>query len=453
MSIDDPSRAGQRAARMSVAVRRRALGLGYANGVLWSIGNGLTTGTLVYYLAQELGAKGTALSLLIAAPSLIGLLRLVTPALIGPLGGIKATCLKALLASYALLAIGLPTVTLASGHARSTALASMIALICVHQLLEYVGSVALWSWLSGLVPQPIRGRYFGRRQVWQLAFLIPTLLASGQFTDYWKKTYKDAEPEKLLLGYVIPNSAGALFLLSSIVPLALMPDVAARAQRASGPAGASRWPFGDARYRRLMLYRVWFSFFNGITQAAQNIYVFVLGIGVLPMHRMQLGMRVGQMALSPVVGRTSDSVGNRPVMELSQLVVAAALLFFFAASRENPWWIVGAYVLWSAYAGLNICLTNIMLKLAPPQDNAGYIASFEALGGVAYGLSTIAGGVTLDWLRDRNFHVTVAGFKIDHFAALFLVGAVARAIGVFWLARVPEPGARTWREIVGRSSR
>jgi MFS family permease len=434
--------------RIRAAVRRRALVLGYINGVLWSVGNGLTTGTLVYYLAQELGAKGTALGVLIAAPSLIGLLRLATPALIGPLGGIKATCLKASFISYLLLAIGLPGVTLAPGISRGTALAGMLALICVHQLLEYIGSVALWSWLSALVPVRIRGRYFGRRQVWQLLFLIPALFLSGRFTDHWKQTYKETQPERLLLGYIIPNCVGAGFLLASLLPLVLMPDVSVT-RRPVG--GTRRWPIGDSAFRRLLVYRAWFSFFNGISQAAQNIYVYVLGIGVMPMQMMQMGMRAGQMALSPVAGRASDRVGNRPVLELSQMLVAIGLFFYFLASPEHPWWIIGAWVCWSAYVGTNICLTNLMLKLAPAQDNAGHIAMFEALGGVAYGLSTLAGGYLFDRLRDAHFHVLLGGVEVDHFALLFLVGAITRGLGVFWLARIPEPGARRWREILRRS--
>ena len=43
--------------------RRRALELGHVNGTLWAIGNGLTTGPLVSYLAQDLHATGFALSL------------------------------------------------------------------------------------------------------------------------------------------------------------------------------------------------------------------------------------------------------------------------------------------------------------------------------------------------------------------------------------------------------
>jgi len=447
-------------ARLTVAARRRALRLGYANGVLWSIGNGLTSGTFVYYLAQELGANGLALSLLLAAPSLIGLLRLATPAVVGPLGGIKATCLRMSLASYLLLAIGLPLIALGAGLSRPAILASLIALVSVHQLLEYIGMVALWSWLGALAPLRIRGRYFARRNILQLAFLIPTLLLSGSFTDNWKRSHRD-DPQAILLGYIIPATIGGGFLLLSLLPLWWMPDVAtapARAGKKRRPAGLRRailailMPLLDTRFRVLVIYRGWFSFFNGLTQAAQNVFIYrALGVGVLPMQRMQLGMRVGQIALSPKVGSVSDRHGNRPVLQLSQAVVAMGLLFFAIATPANPWWIAGAYVCWSAYAGINICLNNLMLKLAPAKENSGYIALFEATGGLAFGLSTIAGGVLFDQLQAAGVTLTIGPLTLDHFAILFLIGAVMRGAGVFWLARVKEPGATRWRELILQS--
>ena len=129
----------------------------------------------------------------------------------------------------------------------------------------------------------------------------------------------------------------------------------------------------------------------------------VLHFDLLDLQKMQLAMRVGQMAISPAAGRASDRYGNRPVLELSQLLVAAGLLFYFVATPAARWWIVGAWILWSAYAGINVCFSNIMLKLAPPRDNAGHIAVFEALGGLTFGLSTIAGGVLLDRLSAVEF--------------------------------------------------
>jgi len=427
------------------------LRLGYINGVLWSVGNGLTSGSLVYYLAQELGASGAALSLLIAAPSLIGLLRLVTPALIAPLGGVKATCLKTSLVSYALLTLGLPTITLAGLVSRPATLTALIVLICVHQLLEYVGSVALWSWLGALVPQRVRGRYFARRNLWQLAFLTPTLLASGRFVDYWKTAHK-GQPDQILLGYILPATIGGVLLLASLAPLCWMPDVA-NVRRREGSLRratlATLLPFYDARFRRLLVYRGWFSFFNGITQAAQNVFVIrVLAVPLLTMQQLQIGMRVGQMALSPAVGRASDRYGNRPVLEVSQLLVAVALLFYAVATPTAWWWIIGAWALWSAYTGINVCLNNLMLRLAPPKENAGYIALCEATGGLAFGLSTIAGGVLLDLMQARGATITLGPMTLDHFAILFVSGAILRAAGVFWLARIREPGAWSWRELL-----
>ena len=70
---------------LSISQRRRARNLAYLNGGLWAIGNGLTSSTLVIYLALELGAPriGLGISLILAARHLVGILRLGTPLLIG----------------------------------------------------------------------------------------------------------------------------------------------------------------------------------------------------------------------------------------------------------------------------------------------------------------------------------------------------------------------------------
>ena len=124
-------------------------------------------------------------------------------------------------------------------------------------------------------------------------------------------------------------------------------------------------PFRDARFRRLLLFGCWFSFFNGITQSAQSYYsMHVLGISLFISLSLQTGMNLGQWGVSPWLGRLADRWGNRPVMFVSQLLVAAGMLFFAVATPEHWEWIIGAWVLWIAYAGLNLCLPNLMLKLA-----------------------------------------------------------------------------------------
>src|SRR5258708_27720174 len=96
-----------------MAQRRRALALGHVNGALWSAGNALTTGPLVSYLAQDLKASGLALSMLFAAPTLAGLLRLAAPAVVHRAGTAKRACLTVSLGSYLLIS-RLPRIAVAA---------------------------------------------------------------------------------------------------------------------------------------------------------------------------------------------------------------------------------------------------------------------------------------------------------------------------------------------------
>ena len=65
-------------------------------------------------------------------------------------------------------------------------------------------------------------------------------------------------------------------------------------------------------------------------------------------------MRTGQLAIASWIGRLVDQFGNRPIMIVSQLIVSTGTLFFLVATKNYSWLIAGAYIVWMAYAGLNI---------------------------------------------------------------------------------------------------
>ena len=174
---------------LAVVDRRRAMRLANWNGALWAAGNGLTSSFLVIYLAMEFNAPGMGLGigLILAAPQLAGLLRLAAPPLIGRLGERKRFCLAMYLCS-ALLLLGLPLAAAPGWLPSPTySLAALVALWCAYQVLEYLGTVALWSWLADLVPLRIRGRFLGRRERWMAAGQAAGMLACGLFVWQWQK--------------------------------------------------------------------------------------------------------------------------------------------------------------------------------------------------------------------------------------------------------------------------
>ena len=226
-------------------------------------------------------------------------------------------------------------------------------------------------------------------------------------------------------------------MLLAVTPLLRMPGMEYL------PSAVPRMPWRNVvramssrPYRQLVLFSAAFALVNGITQAAQGTFPFrVLKIPYQGTQTILATMRAGQMAIAPTIGRWCDWFGNRPVMILSQLIVATGPLFFLLASRAHWWWFVGAYLVWIAYAGLNVGLDNIKLKLAPEDNNAPYLAAYYTVSDVLYGASIVLAGWTSDRLEDR-------GFEILHiYTGIFLLGWLGRTLVAALLVPIEEPGA------------
>jgi MFS family permease len=426
-----------------VLQRRRARRLAYWNGAVWAIGNGLTSTMLVVYLAMEFDVRGIGLgiSLILAAPRLAGLLRLVTPALIGRLADRKRFCLGAFLLSGLTLWC-LPWVVapgcLPSGAA---SVAALVVLWCVYHLLQYLATVALWSWLADLVPLRIRGRFLGRRERWMVAGQAVGMLAAGLFVWGCHATHPQVPRWQ---AYAVTAVVGACFMLAALVPLAAVPGAMhSRIVQRGASLASLLAPFGDRRFRRLLLFGCWLSFSNGVTQMTQSVYPgWELGMGLFVMLALKTGMRLGQWTMGPRLGAAADRVGNRPVMVLSLLLVAQGPLFYLLASPQRPWWIVGAWTMWIAWVGLNVCLPNLMLKLSPSESNTPYIATYFAVTGLCVALSTVIGGVLFDLCRHERVALP-GGLVLDYYHYSFLLGWIMRSCGALVLLLVIEgPGHR-----------
>lgn len=432
------------AVRLPPGQRRRSIVLAYANGGLWGLGNGLAGSTLLFYLAHSFNATGLQLSWLLAAPSLVGVLRLLTPLWMDRVGDRQRFCVRMFLASAAVL-LAVPIVS--APNVLPEAARSVTALIvgwAGYHLLEYFAVVALWSWLGDLVPRRIRGRFVGRRAAWMNAGKVAGAVLAVVGTLWWRHRCEIGnQPDQLWMAYAMIAGLGSLLMIAAVGPLIRMNDP-------PSPSGIGHRgkklrmrelvrPFADPRFRRLLIYGWWFSFANGITDTAVRIYLIAeLKLEFAEKRVLDSSSRGIQSLVMPWAGVQADRHGNVVVLIVSQGLVAAALLFLLIASPAAKWWVIGAYVMWIAYAGTNVAMPNAMLRLSRAECSAAYTAAWFASTQFAYAISALAGGALYDLVKAKWTPRAWQGYEVDHFALFFLVGWLLRSLGMAWAARIRE---------------
>lgn len=425
---------------------RCSLRLAYANGALWGASSGLASVSLIAYFARELDASGVAIACILAAPSIAGLTRLLTPWWLDRVASRRRCCIAMFLASAVVLGL-LPLV--AAPHALGGTQRSVMALGCLWtlcQTLEFIGVVALWSWFGDLVPATIRGRFVGRREAWLTAGLVVGGFAAALATWAWQRHCQaTGQPELLWKSYAACASFGAALAALATLPLARMSE-GAHGWPASPPATPT-WrglvaPLIDRRFRRLMWFGICYSVANGLVQSPRQIFLAsILQLELAEKRSLDAASRGVQIVLMPRLGGVVDRRGNVRLLVVSWAIVSLGTLCFLFAAPQAKWWIVGAYICWVAYAGLNVTLPNLMLGLSPPHATAPYAAAWFAWTQLAYALSILVGGQLLDWLSaaGRLSVLGVGGAEATPFWLLFAAGGVLMAVGVGLARRVPEP--------------
>jgi MFS family permease len=353
----------------------------------------------------------------------------------------KAVCIVAYVTSSMILCCVPAVASLHSHIDGGLAIAMFVTAWCLYHIAEYIGTVALWSWLGDLTPAQIRGRLLGRREFWLTAGRLCGLVASAGLAVVWTWMLPGADRWKPL---ALSAAVGAVMMVVAVVPLTLMPGMShAPSAVPQLPWRSIRRALVDQAYARLLIFMFWFSVANGFSATAQEKFpISVLNITYPVRQALQGMMRAGQLVIAPWAGQLVDRYGNRPVMIVSQLIVSTGLIFFLVATPERPWLIGGAFLVWSAYAGLNVGLDNIKLKLAPADNNSPFVAIFHATGDLANGIATIIGGCIYDYL------VTEKTAANSFYMQLFALGLMGRVLAVPLLARLKEPDARRLRDLL-----
>lgn len=421
--------------------RRRAARDAFCrNAFLWGVGNSFVNSTFVIYFltalvpnASDSAALGTAIAWTVAAPRLVGLLRLLTPAAIGWIGGRKRLCVScALFAPTLLLALpaGAPFFEyLATSRDGGLNVAFFLigAIWAIHHLAEYVGTTALWSWMGDVVTPASRLRFFARRERRLLLGKLVGLLGVGVFTYLQRSSYFSSELFAADAWRIALPSLGVVFLIASVFPLFRSPEICV--ERASNTSvfnllRQTAAPFRSPSFLAVVLFGVALQAILGFTQAPQYYFrTSAFELTLFASLTTTAVVNAGQWSTTSFAARFVARWEPPTACFIALSVVALGFLAY-AFAPTNAWFLAFvAALFWIAWVGVNIALNNEITRRSEPSQRSAFVAFYFAATAASFGLSSMLGGWNFDRVRAVATQAQNPEAVIAYCRCVFLFGA------------------------------
>ncbi|MBR4834119.1 MAG: hypothetical protein IKU86_07295 [Thermoguttaceae bacterium] len=440
--------------------RRRAARDAFCrNAFLWGVGNSFVNSTFVIYFlkalvpnASDSAALGTAIAWTVAAPRLIGALRLLTPWAIGVIGGRKRLCVGAATFSPLILLalpLGAPLFERLATTATSLNLAFFLvgAIWALHHLVEYVATAALWSWMGDALSPASRLRFFARRERRLLLGKLVGLALVGVFTYLESSQTFALELLSSNAWRIALPSLGVVFLTASAVPLFRAPEICVENARKTSFTAMLRQiaaPLRSRPFLSLVLFGCSIQAILGLTQAPQ--YYFRATTLQLSLFTSLTATAIVNFGQWSAASRAARFVARRGVPTACFLALGVASLGFllYAATPANAWALIFvASIFWIAWVVVNIALNNEITKRSEPCERSSFVAFYFTATTLSFGVSTMLGGRLFDRFRDVVWSIPGLDLELDYCRLIFILGAALLASSpTFLFCRREPPNTR-----------
>lgn len=345
-------------------------------------------GVFLTGFALMLGANPWALGLLSAVPALCQVAQLATPLLVA-----RGVCRKRLVVWGAALGryLWLPiALTPFAPIAPSARLALFFGLLAIATVLGQMAGVGWNDWMSDVVPEGERGRYFGLRNALTGLAGLAVLWGGSRWLDASRAAGR--EP----LGFSVLLGLGLLGAIGSQVALSHQPHprVAPLRRDRRAPLAA---PLGNPAFLRLVaLYFVWMAVCNLL-----GPFTYAYALQTLHVSYATVGLHASIVALlgiltQPFWGRMIDKRGPQATMAIAMVPICIHPLYWTVMRPDFTWplW-CDAISNGAFWAGLNLAISTMLMEVAPRGERAAYMGFWNCCTGIASSATAILGGQLL----------------------------------------------------------
>jgi MFS family permease len=408
---------------------RRGLVVSVVEGSFATLYATLAGGMFLNGLALYLGANSFQIALLSAIPALVTGFGFLAGYLVRRAGERKRLVIWTAGFGRAVFVVLVPFLLLRL----RTSLALLIAALTVSSILMTIAGTTWQSWISDLVPEQRRGRFFGLRNGIHGFVGVATAYLAGRGMDALKARGHE------LFGYGLAFGLAVVFGLVSSLLLLRQPEPAPEPKPGVGLRELLFGPLHEPQFRRFTIFlAAWFvtgtlasPFY--IVHMMTNLHFSFTAIGVYALVSGGSGV-----LFQLFWGRAIDRFGSRPVTVLNfSLVGIMPLLWVLATpSFRLPIWL-DALMNGLVWSGGSLGMWNLLLDLADnPARKESYFAIYSVVTGLGAFLASLASGAIAQALHGLSF--SLLGRTFINYHLMFLAAGLCRYATLPLLLRVHE---------------
>lgn len=414
-------------------LNRRDFRYSIYDGIFANVYGTLTGGVFLTGFALILGMNDFLIGVLTAIPALATFFQLPASYYIRKNG--KTKKIAVVTAMIARL-MWLPIVAAAflPGAGPTAKCLLVLALTFLSSAFASVSYVAWLSWTSDLVPDKIRGSFFGTRNMLCSAAGIAAVLVFGNMVDYCKE-HLDRFP----MAIAISLTAAVFFGVMSALFLNRVRETRFPRTLKTPAAGEMILPFRELNFRRFLIFGFIWNFSVYFASPFFTLY-FLRDLNYSYMFNAVLSAVCTVAAIGGMQawGLISDRVKNRAVIQFGGFF-AALIPALWVAVRPGDILLPILFQLISGgfWAGVNLCTNNMLLRISPRESKVWYLSAYNITVGLGAASAPIMAGFILSLLDSRKQSLASAGFLPMHL--IFYASTLMRLASLIYFRCVHEP--------------